>query len=214
MPPILVSLYEHNNEQRSLLEMLIDSTPGLEITGVYCHCHDIQMNIRVHRPDVAVLDIDGLEPDGVEAIRILKLYDPAIRVLAHSTYEDDVHLFNCLRNGADGYLLKKDISQHLIRSIRELHQGGSPLSPGIARKVIQTFHPVRPAATDASRVTPRQREVLSLLAKGYTYRMIALAFSISTETVRRHLKKIYQKLAVRSGPEAVAKAIREKIIRE
>jgi DNA-binding NarL/FixJ family response regulator len=213
MMPILISIYENNDTQRTLLEMLIGSTPGFELTGVYPNCSSIFRDIRVHRPDVIVLDIDGLEPDAIEGIRIIKDYDSAIRVLIQTNSEDDERLFECLRSGADGYLLKKDMSQRLIRAIGELYDGGCPLSPGIARKVLQTFYRPRAVPENLYSITPREKEVLSSLANGYTYRMIGLHYSISTETVRRHLKNIYQKMQVRGGHEAIAKAMRENIIK-
>lgn len=211
MYPIHVAIYEDNDKLRSLLEMLIGNTEGLILKGSYANCSNIYWDIRHYKPHVVVMDIDMPEVNGIEGIRIVKEYDVSIRVLMHTVFDDDEKLFTCLSNGADGYLLKKDTSMHLIQSIMDVYEGGGPMSPGVARKVLQTFH--QPLRTSSEyNVTPRERQVLELLAKGYTYRMIGIEFSISIETVRRHLKNIYQKLHVQCGPEAVAKAIREKII--
>ncbi|MEO8474917.1 MAG: response regulator transcription factor, partial [Chryseolinea sp.] len=120
--------------------------------------------------------------------------------------------FACLSNGADGYLLKRDTSIQLIPAIMEVMEGGAPMSPGIARKVLVAFHKPKEQPRGEYHITDREVQVLQLLARGFSYRMIGIEFSISPETVKRHLKNIYQKLHVQCGPEAVAKAIREKLI--
>jgi len=212
MVPIRVSVYEDNDKLRALLELLISNTAGFELIGTYGDCRDIIGESRRNRPDVIVMDIDMPECNGIEGVRMVKGYDTNIRVLMHTVFDDDDKLFACLSNGADGYLLKKDSSVHLIQAIRDISEGGAPMSPGIARRVLQTFHqPLRIPGNDYH-ITARERQILELLARGFTYRMIALEYQISIETVRRHLKNIYQKLHVQCGPEAVAKAIREKII--
>lgn len=212
MYPIHVAIYEDNNELRSLLEMLVSSTEGMILRGSYANCSNIHQDIRHYKPHVIVMDIDMPECNGIEGTRIVKQHDVGIRILMHTVFDDDEKLFTCLSNGADGYLLKKDTSLHLIQSIIDVYEGGGPMSPGIARKVLQTFHQTLRIPNDQYHITARERQVLEFLAKGYTYRMIGIEFSISVETVRRHLKNIYQKLHVQCGAEAVAKAIREKII--
>ncbi len=212
MYPIHVAIYEDNDKLRTLLEMLVSSTEGLALKGSYPNCSNVYWDIRHYKPHVIVMDIDMPECNGMEGIRIVKEYDVSIRVLMHTVFDDDDRLFTCLTNGADGYLLKKDTSTRLIQSIIDVYEGGGPMSPGVARRVLQTFHQPAQLPNDQYHITPREQQVLELLAKGYTYRMIGIEFGISTETVRRHLKNIYQKLHVQCGPEAVAKAIREKII--
>jgi len=211
-PPIQVSIYEDNNKLRELLELLVDNTEGLQIIGTYPNCSNIASEIRHNPPDVIIMDIDMPYCNGVEGVRLVKEFDVNIRVLMHTVFDDDDKLFACLSNGADGYLLKKDSSLRLIQAVWDVYEGGSPMSPGIARRVLQTFHrPLRVPETDYH-ITPREKQILELLTRGFTYRMIAIEYGISIETVRRHLKNIYQKLHVQCGPEAVAKAIREKII--
>lgn len=212
MIPINVSVYEDNDKLRSLLELLISNTEGLAMTGAYPSCRNILADIRRNRPDVIVMDIDMPECNGMEGVQMVKAFDIGIRVLMHTVFDDDEKLFACLSRGADGYLLKKDSSVRLIQAIRDVYEGGGPMSPGIARRVLHTFHQPPRSPENDYHITPREQQVLELLARGFTYRMIGIEFSISTETVRRHLKNIYQKLHVQCGPEAVAKAIREKII--
>jgi len=209
---ISVSIYEDNEKLRSLLELLISSTAGFAVVGAYPNGQSIAGQVRRDQPDVVLMDIDMPGVDGIEGVRRVKETNAGIRILMHTVFDDDDRLFACLSNGADGYLLKRDTSTHLLQALREVTEGGGPMSPGIAKRVLQTFHrPPHPERNDHG-ITPREHQLLELLARGYTYRMISLDCSISVETVRRHLKNIYQKLHVQCSTEAVAKAIRERII--
>lgn len=209
---IEVSIYEDNAKLRSLLDLLIKTTEGFKVLGSYENCIEIVKNTRAKKPDVVIMDIDMPGCSGIDGVRLVKETDPDIKVIMHTVFDDDEKLFACLTNGADGYLLKKDTSVYLIRAIREVMGEGAPMSPGIAKKVLQAFHHTPLSGRDEYQITPREKQVLGLLAKGFSYKMIGQEFSISPETVKRHLKNIYQKLHVQCGPEAVAKAIREKII--
>ena len=210
--PIDVAIYEDNAKLRALLDLLIKTTEGLQVIGTYENCIEIVKNTQAKKPDVVIMDIDMPGCSGIDGVRLIKETDPEIKVIMHTVFDDDEKLFACLTNGADGYLLKKDTSVYLIQSIREVMDGGAPMSPGIAKKVLQVFHKTNLSGPSAYQITPREKQVLGLLAKGFSYRMIGQEFSISPETVKRHLRNIYQKLHVQCGPEAVAKAIREKII--
>lgn len=211
-PEIRISIYEDNIKLRELLVLLINNTSGYKVTGDYSNCSNILSEIRLNSPDVIVMDIDMPQCNGMDGVRMVKEYDFNIKVLMHTVFDDEEKLFKCLSNGADGYLLKKDSSLHLIPYIHEVYEGGGPMSPGIARRVLQTFHqPLKPIE-NSFHISSREKQVLELLARGFSYRMIALEYKISIETVRKHLKNIYQKLHVQCGTEAVAKAIKEKII--
>jgi DNA-binding NarL/FixJ family response regulator len=210
---ILVSIYEDNLKLRDLISMLISNTSGFRVIGAYSNCSNIHSEIRHSRPDVILMDIDMPECNGIEGIQKVKEFDVNIKVLMHTVFDDDERLFLCLAKGADGYLLKKDSSIHLIQYLKEVFNGGGPMSPGIARRVLKTFHSPPRAAESNFNITPREHQILQLLAKGYTYRMIGIDLAISVETVRKHLKNIYQKLHVQCGTEAVAKAIKESIIK-
>jgi DNA-binding NarL/FixJ family response regulator len=211
-PAIKVSIYEDNEKLRDLLVMLLGNTTGFQVVGAFFSCKNIVADLMANTPDVIIMDIDMPECNGVEGVKKVKEYHVGIKVLMHTVFDDDERLFACLSNGADGYLLKRDSSVYLIPYIKEVYIGGGPMSPGIARRVLQTFHlPVRKVA-DKFHITPREKQILEFLAKGYSYKMIGIEFSISIETVRKHLKNIYHKLHVQCGPEAVAKAIKENII--
>ena len=212
MQPIRVSIYEDNAKLRDLLELLIGHTEGFSIAGLYPDCRNVSEDIKRDLPDVVIMDIDMPGRNGIEGVRLIKEIDLNTRVLMHTVFDDDDRLFNCLTNGADGYLLKKDSWAHLVDAIREVFEGGAPMSPGIASRVLKAFHQPKVTSKQDYHITDREQQVLELLARGFSYRMIGIEFSISPETVKRHLKNIYQKLHVQCGPEAVAKAIREKII--
>ncbi|WP_373513675.1 response regulator [Persicitalea sp.] len=208
---VRVSIYEDQNELRSLLELLIGNAEGFEVAGAYANGLSVAEQARRDRPDVVLMDIDMPGRSGIDCVSRVKEVDVDIRVLMHTVFDDDERLFACLSSGADGYLLKKDTSTHLLSALREVVEGGGPMSPGIARRVLQTFLHTPPAQQSYG-ITPREQELLQLLAQGFTYRMIGIRCSISVETVRRHLKNIYHKLHVQCGTEAVAKALRERII--
>jgi DNA-binding NarL/FixJ family response regulator len=212
MQPIRISIYEDNAKLRDLLALLVKTTDGFAIAGAHPDCKTVVDDIHLDQPDVVIMDIDMPERSGIEGVRLIKEADVNIRVLMHTVFDDDEKLFKCLSNGADGYLLKKDSSAKLIEAIREVVEGGAPMSPGIANRVLQAFRKTIPSSKNDYNITERELQVLELLARGFSYRMIAIEMEISPETVKKHLKNIYQKLHVQCGPEAVAKAIRENII--
>jgi NarL family two-component system response regulator LiaR len=207
-----VSIYEDNNQLRSLLELLIGNTENFSVVGTYSNGQDIAEQVLTDQPDVVLMDIDMPGRDGIECIRQVKAANASIRVLMHTVFDDDDRLFACLSNGADGYLLKKDTATHLLNALSEVIKGGGPMSPSIARRVLETFLHAPKLRKENYGITEREQQILQLLTKGYTYRMIGIQCDISVETVRRHLKNIYQKLHVQCGTEAVAKAIREQLI--
>jgi DNA-binding NarL/FixJ family response regulator len=212
MQPVRVSIYEDNAKLRDLLELLIGNTEGFGISGSYPDCTHVTADIKRDQPDVVIMDIDMPGRSGLEGVQLIKEVDVNVRVVMHTVFDDDDRLFTCLTNGADGYLLKKDSWAHLVNAIREVYEGGAPMSPGIANRVLKAFRQSRQSSKNDYHITDREHQVLELLARGFSYRMIGIEYSISPETVKRHLKNIYQKLHVQCGPEAVAKAIRERII--
>jgi DNA-binding NarL/FixJ family response regulator len=212
MEPVRVSVYEDNDTLRDFIELLVNETEGFLIVGTHSNCEQAEIDILHERPHVVIMDINMPGRDGIHGVQSIKAHDISIKVLMHTVLDDDDKLFTSLSNGADGYLLKKDSSLHLITAIQEVIEGGAPMSPGIARKVLSVFQqPIR-TPKEKYNISERETQILELLAKGLSYRMIGIECAISPETVKRHLKNIYSKLHVRCGPEAVAKAIRERII--
>jgi DNA-binding NarL/FixJ family response regulator len=209
--PMKVSIYEDNQKLRELIEMLLGSTNEFIVSGKYHNTEDILKNVALDRPDVIVMDIDMPTHDGLEGVKAVKSAFPLIKVIMHTVFDDDDRLFKCLSLGADGYILKKDASSSLFNAIKDVINGGAPMSAGIATRVLATFRKIN-FPTEEYHLTDREKEVLTLLSRGFSYRMIGLECTISIETVRRHLKNIYQKLHVQCGTEAVAKAIKERLL--
>ncbi|GAB3785784.1 response regulator transcription factor [Spirosoma horti] len=207
-----ISIYEDNDDLRALLKLLIESVPDFSVVGAYSNGQRVMEQVRQDKPNVVLMDIDMPGRSGIDCVRLIKEVNVDIAVLMHTVFEDDDRLFACLSNGADGYLLKKDSSTQLLNALHEVIDGGGPMSPGIARRVLKTFQQAPQPNRPTYAITERERQILKWLAQGYTYRMIAIHGTISVETVRRHLKNIYHKLHVQCGTEAVAKAIGERII--
>lgn len=206
-----ISIFEDNEKLRDLIELLIGSSNEFSVIGTYPNAYDIVNKVRADKPDVIIMDIDMPEHNGIEGVREVKKHFPNIKIIMHTVFDDDDRLFTCLSYGADGYILKKDASSLLFQAIKEVLAGGAPMSAGIATRVLQTFRVVD-KPSDNYHLTEREKGILELLTKGFSYRMIGLECGISIETVRRHLKNIYQKLHVQCGTEAVAKAIYERLL--
>jgi DNA-binding NarL/FixJ family response regulator len=206
-----ISIFEDNEKLRDLIEMLLGSSDEFVVQGSYPNAENIISKVMKDKPDVIVMDIDMPEYDGMEGVKTVKSKFPDIKVIMHTVFDDDDRLFACLSLGADGYILKKDASTSLFNAIKEVLAGGAPMSAGIATRVLQTFRKVEKPSNDYH-ITEREKQILVLLTKGFSYRMIGIECSISIETVRRHLKNIYHKLQVQCGTEAVAKAINERIL--
>jgi len=207
-----VTVFEDNAALREGIAEILNASQGFLCIGAYANCKKVIEVLEKNLPDAVLMDIQMPGISGIEAVSIIKNKFPGLPVIMHTVFDDEDKLFACLTNGADGYILKRDSSEQLIPAIREVVSGGAPMSPGIARKVLNAFHPSAESSQDKFHITMRETQILESLAKGFSYRMIGIEYSISPETVKRHLKNIYEKLHVQCGPEAVAKAIREKII--
>jgi DNA-binding NarL/FixJ family response regulator len=163
------------------------------------------LGVTARRPDVLLMDINLPAMSGIDCVRKLKDIDPSLQVMMVTMYEDSQQVFKALEAGASGYIVKRTPPGKLLEAIREVHQGGSPMTMQIARMVVQSFHQLGNSLDDSSNLTKREQEILSYLAKGLRYKEIADALFISVETVRSHLRRIYEKLHVRSRTEAVLK---------
>jgi DNA-binding NarL/FixJ family response regulator len=208
---MIISIFEDNDKLRELIEMLLGSSNEFIVKGTYTNTFDIIKKVIENKPDVIIMDIDMPEHDGIEGVKEVKKYFPEVKVIMHTVFDDDDRLFACLSYGADGYILKKDAPTFLFNAIKEVLAGGAPMSAGIATRVLQTFRKVDKPTNDYH-LTEREKQILELLTRGFSYRMIGIECHISIETVRRHLKNIYQKLHVQCGTEAVAKAVGEKLL--
>jgi two-component system, NarL family, response regulator LiaR len=209
---IRVSIYEDNDALRESLSYLVLGTRTLELTGAYPDCLNVMENCVVARPDVILMDIDMPGISGIEATAMIKASFPEINILILTIFEDKKKVFDALCAGATGYMLKKSSAVEIIEAIAELHNGGSPMTGEIARKVFEFFANPVVLRNDDYALSTREFDILKCLLEGDSYKMIADACSISIGTVRFHLNNIYKKLHVNSKSEAVIKALKERLI--
>ncbi len=206
-----IVIYEDNARLRESLQLLLGDDSGFEVLGAFSGCETVLEEMERLRPSLVIMDIDMPGVNGMEGVRLIKDAHPEVRVVMYTVFDDDNRIFDCICNGADGYLLKNTSPARLIQALRDLAEGGSPMSPFVAQKVFQHFRSNRAVVTDFN-LTEREKEILDLLVKGNSYKMIADKSAISIDTVKKHLQNIYHKLHVNCGTEAVAKAIRHKIV--
>ncbi|MEP6927617.1 MAG: response regulator transcription factor [Ginsengibacter sp.] len=212
MNGIKVAIFDDNDSLRDSIAMLLSDTKDFSICGSYAHCLHVTNDINKCNPDVVVMDIDMPGINGIEGVKIIREKFPYLQILMFTVFDNDEKVFAAIKAGAGGYILKNASSQQLLAAISEVYNGGAPMTPGIARKVLQQFKNILPEETkDNYDLSHREKEVLGLLVDGLSYKMIASKLEITYDTVRAHMKKIYEKLHVSSMTEAVAKAINRKL---
>lgn len=209
---IKVALIEDRREIRDGLAMLINGTEGFRCTGSFRSMEEALAKIGSELPDIALCDIGLPGMSGIEGMRILKERYPQLLLLMLSVYDDDERIFDALCAGACGYLLKKTPPVRLLESLREAVNGGSPMSPEVARRVIALFRDIRPPERADYELTPHETRLLKLLVEGHNYKTAALELNVSVNTVSFHMRRIYEKLQVHSKSEAVAKALRDRLV--
>src|SRR5262245_49346798 len=206
--PIKVAIVDDDEGIRSSLATLIKRNPSLRLIGDYPDAESALKEIPKKTPDVVLMDINLPGVKGVECVRQLKTTVPEVQFLMLTVYEDSDSLFNSLKAGASGYLLKRTASARLLDAIRDVHAGGSPMTPQLARRVVQYFAKPPSNDTAVSNLTPGEKEFLAQLANGYAYKEIADRMNISIDTVRSYVRTVYEKLHVHSRTEAVVKYLR------
>jgi len=205
--PITVSIVEDNEKLRGTLARVLNRAEGFKCVSQYPSAEDALKDLPQVKPDVVLMDINLPGINGVECVRQLKKVAPEIQVMMLTVYEDTENIFDALAAGASGYMLKRTSTRELLEAIQEVHRGGSPMTMHIARKVVQSFQknaPVQPAEN----LSEREQQVLDLLSQGLMYKEIADKLAISYETVHTYIRRIYEKLQVRTRTEAVAKFLR------
>lgn len=202
---IKVAIAEDIDDIRNGLQLIINATEGFECACVCSNGNEALVNLIAYHPDVVLMDINMPGVNGVEVVQRLKPKMPNTQFLMCTVYEEDEHIFESLKAGATGYILKKTPPAKLLEAIKEIDEGGSPMSSTIARKVMTSFNNnmVQQPIDDLSQ---REREILHQLAKGMQYKAIAASLSLSTETIRTHIRNIYEKLQVHTKQEAINKA--------
>lgn len=209
---IKVLIYEDNPQLREGLTMLINGSEGYEVLASFKNCNNAADEVEAFQPDVILMDIDMPGINGIEGLKIIRQTNTEVKVLMLTVFDDNRNVFEALKNGANGYLLKKTPPSRLLEYIQEAHTGGAPMTSSIASQVLKMFSEVQTPANENYNLSEREKEVLQLLVNGYSYKMIAAEMFISIDTVRSHIKKIYEKLHVNSKSEAVAKAFKNKIV--
>lgn len=211
-----IAIFDDNKNIRESISMLLKTEPAFEVVGCFSHVLDCVEDVKECKPDVVLMDIEMPGMTGIEGVKIIKNELPHVQVLMQTVFEDDDRVFDSICAGASGYILKNHLNTKLVDAIKELQYGGSPMSPSIARKVLgklqQMPQHIKPEQAPDYHLTPREKEVLGCIVNGLSYKMIADQLAISYETVRSHVKKIYEKLHVASLTEAVAKAINQRIV--
>ncbi len=200
---IKVVIIEDIDDIRNSLQILINGSAGFACTGAYRTAEEAIEAIPSLKPDVAIVDVHLPKGSGIDCITTLKPVCPSTQFMVFTIFQSDETVFNALKAGATGYLLKNTPPDKLLVAIVDIHQGGSPMSGQIARRVLQSFSSAGQRNTKLDLLTPREKEILQQLAKGYRYKEIASNLFISTETVRTHIRNIYEKLQVESRTEAL-----------
>ncbi len=209
---IKVAIIEDHREFRDYLAALIGGTEGFRCTGSYGSVEVALSKIGAALPDIVLTDIGLPGMSGIEGIRILKERYPQLLLLVQTIHEDDDRVFEALCAGASGYILKKTQPARLIEGMRDAVRGGAPMSPEIASRVIRLFKQIRPPERVDYQLTPHEIRLLKLLVEGHNYKTAAAELGVTTSTINFHLQKIYEKLQVHSKTEAVAKALRNRLI--
>jgi DNA-binding NarL/FixJ family response regulator len=207
-------IYEDNEKLRKSLKLLMSGMSDIVLLDAIANCLKVADDIHQNEPDVVLMDIDMPGMNGIEAVSLIKESRPETHVLMHTIFDDDDKIYNSLAAGADGYLLKTASPMELYNAIKDVNSGGAPLSPGVAKKVLESFRkPEKSRDRELIDLSQREREILQMLTKGFTYKRISSECAISIDTTRTHIKNIYTKLHVNCGTEAVAKALRLRLFR-
>lgn len=207
-----VLIYEDNDNLRESLSGMITFSKDLLLLGNYSNVQDVEKQVKEALPEIILMDIDMPGINGIEAVKTIRKFNREVHIIMLTVFDDNRHIYDAICAGASGYLLKKNISDKLLTAIHEVLNGEAPMSPGIARLIIQHIQQLPKAAENKYRLTPREKEILTALSEGNSYKMIAAQLSITIDTIRTHSKKIYEKLQVHTQVEAVSKAINEKLL--
>jgi DNA-binding NarL/FixJ family response regulator len=209
---IKVLLYDDNEALRTSMEALITEENGFELLAAMPNAETVATDIKELKPDVVLMDIDMPVVNGVEAVKIISRINDKLPVIMLTVFDDNENIFNAICAGASGYILKRYATEEIPSAIRMVLIGGAPMTGSVARKVLMMVPPAKTSDQEKSNLTEKEIAILQYLVNGYSYKMIAAELKLSIDTVRFHIKKIYDKLHVHSATEAVSKAIKDKLI--
>ena len=207
-----ILLFEDNPDFADSFTEIIRDALDMELAGVFNNCKNVVHNVKHLRPDIILMDIDMPVKNGLEGLRSIREEGLDVTVIMLTVFDDNEHVFQAICDGATGYVLKKTPPEKILGYIREAQQGGAPMTPAIARKVLSLFSQPYQHKKDMQSLTAREQDVLTLLVRGFSYKMISAELQVGMETVRSHIKNIYGKLHVNSKSEAVAKAMHNKLV--
>ena len=209
---VQILVYDDSDVMRESLRTLLFEEPGFEVIAMLANAETVEADIGQLKPDVVLMDIDMPEVNGVEAVKRIRKLEPQLPIIMLTVFDDNENIFKAIYAGASGYILKRYVTVEIVAAIHNVLSGGAPMTGTVAKKVLQML-PVAVSAEEENQVlTVKEKDILQLLVNGYSYKMIAAEINISIDTVRFHIKKIYDKLHVHSSVGAVSKAIKDKII--
>lgn len=215
MGDIRITIFEDSKHLRESLQIVLNGTPGFICAGAYPDCSDLLFRVEKDRPDIVLMDIEMPGMNGIEATTIIKANFPQVQVLIQTIFFEDEYIFKAICAGASGYILKTTTLSGYIESLQDVYKGGSPMTPGIARRVMELFRanvPTQAATATQYDLTTKEKMVLQHLVAGKSYKMIATDMELALDTIKTHIRNIYIKLQVNSNTEAVAKAMRDKLV--
>jgi len=211
--PVRILIYDDNEALRQSMETLIREEAEFQLIAAMSNAETVETDVRELKPDVVLMDIDMPAVDGVAAVRRIRKLDGVLPVIMLTVFDDNENIFNAVCAGASGYILKRCATEELTAAIRNVMTGGAPMTGVVARKVLQMVPAAKgPVEEGRAELSQREVQILQLLARGFSYKMIAAEIGVSMDTVRFHIKNIYDKLHVHSAPEAVSKGLRGKLI--
>lgn len=205
-----IIIFDDDSTRRDSLSMLLNMCPDMECVGTFSNAANAAEDVKATNPDIVLMDIDMPQGDGITGTRAIKAAFPHLSIIMQTVFEDNDHIFEAIKAGADGYLLKKTPPDKLLDQLREALEGGAPMTGMVAVKLLQFFR--EEPATSSYNLTEREKSILKLLVEGHSYKMIAHKSEITYFTVCNHIKKIYEKLHVNSATEAVRLAMQKRLV--